>query len=162
MRTNPGRRVRRAQRNRVHAPTRMSEEQRYAQAGADRFGALLDHLGIVDAKVVYDEDYEDRTEGDGPCVAAPDYTRPQAGRESSAYEFAIMAALQDKPVYQGSVHPDVVARRRAKNRAARRARRADRAAVALLMLVSGFIGAAFYYASPDQTPQSAAVVEVAR
>lgn len=38
----------------------------------------------------------------------------------------ILYGLQKKPVYEGTVPPAVVAKRRAKNRAARRARRINR------------------------------------
>ncbi len=132
--SNPGRRARRQQRHGVHAPTRMTEFQRNHQAEANRFDGMLDHLDIAatgnpDAETL-EAEYLDEEIGvaDGTAAAdtrpQPDYTRPIADREASAYEFAVMAALQDKPVYQKSVHPDEIRRRRARNRAARKARKA--------------------------------------
>lgn len=156
MRTNPGRRIRRAQRYGHRAPTRMTEHQRYQQACAGPYDRMLDHLGIIDVDIVDD----DHGTGHGdptppPTAAGRDNTHPITDTEPHAYQLAILAALQDKPVYQGSVHVDVIARRRARNKAARRARRArraDRAAFALLMVMSLFIGAIGYYASDPEIP----------
>jgi len=42
------------------------------------------------------------------------------------YARTILHALQSKPMYLGTVPPEVIARRRAKNKRARAARRANR------------------------------------
>lgn len=130
MRTNPGRRMRRAKRFGLRAPTRMTEHQRFQQAELGRCDAVLAHLGVA-----VDLDGDALVDGPAPAAAEtsppaegqeagqPDYTRPLADREANAYEFAVLAALQDKPVYQQSVPADVIEHRRAKNRAARKARR---------------------------------------
>lgn len=130
MRTNPGRRLRRAKRFGLRAPTRMTEDQRFQQAETGRCDAVLAHLGVsadLDDNVPVDEAAPAAAETSPPAegreAGQPDYTRPSGGRESGAYEFAVLAALQDKPVYQQSVPADVIERRRAKNRAARKARR---------------------------------------
>lgn len=49
-------------------------------------------------------------------------------REITEYERAILAGLQHKPVYQGTVDPVTVQERRARNRVARRSRRINRLA----------------------------------
>ena len=125
MRTNPGRRLRRAKRFGLRAPTRMTEDQRFQQAENGRCDGVLAHLGVsadLDDNVPVDE-AAPAAAAEGREAVQPDYTRPSAGRELGAYEFAVLAALQDKPVYQQSVPADVIERRRAKNRAARKARR---------------------------------------
>jgi len=119
--------MRRAKRFGLRAPTRMTEYQRFQQAEVGRCGGVLAHLGVA-SDLADDDQVDDTTpaevETSPPAPAGqPDYTRPQGDRESSAYEFAVMAALQDKPVYQQSVPADVIAHRRAQNRAARKARR---------------------------------------
>ena len=48
--------------------------------------------------------------------------------EPNGYERAILAGLQAKPTYQGTVDPVVVATRRRRNKAARRSRRINRLA----------------------------------
>lgn len=50
------------------------------------------------------------------------------GAEPGKFAQAILLGLQHKPVCGGTVDPVVVAKRRAKNRAARRARRVNRLA----------------------------------
>lgn len=130
MRTNPGRRLRRAQKFGLRASTRMSDYQRDRQAEGGRCDAVLAHLGVLpdlDEDAPVDDATPTVTEtsppAEGQDAGQPDYTRPVADRESTAYEFAVLAALQDKPVYQQTVPADEVERRRAKNRAARKARR---------------------------------------
>lgn len=49
--------------------------------------------------------------------------------EPTGYDRLILFGLQFKPTYQGTVDPVVVARRRARNKAARRSRRINRLAV---------------------------------
>lgn len=122
--------MRRAKRFGLRAPTRMTEDQRFQQAENGRCDAVLAHLGVaadLDEDVSVDEPAPAAAEtsppAEGQVSGQPDYTRPSAGRESGAYEFAVLAALQDKPVYQRSVPADVIERRRARNRAARKARR---------------------------------------
>ena len=127
--SSPGRRLRRAQRFGVHAPTRMSEYQRHRQAETGSCDGLFDYLGIID-DIIYDEDEEAVVEHRDDAAAPAgqlDYTRPLADRESTAFEFAFLSALQSKPVYQQSVPADEVQRRRDRNRAARKARRRNRA-----------------------------------
>lgn len=130
--SSPGRRLRRAQRFGAPAPTRMSEYQRHRQAETGSCRGVFDHLGIID-DIIIDEGeeavVEDRDDAAAPA-GQPDYTRPLADRESTAFEFAVLSALQSKPVYQQSVPADEVQRRRDRNRAARKARRNQRQAVA--------------------------------
>lgn len=42
------------------------------------------------------------------------------------YSFAILMALQDKPMYLGTANPKAVAKRRTRNRLARQSRKANR------------------------------------
>lgn len=123
MRTNPGRRLRRAQKFGLRAPTRMTDYQRDRQAEGGRCDAVLAHLGVLPDLDETATEAAETSPTQTPAAGQPDYTRPVADRESNAYEFAVLAALQDKPVYQQSVPADVIERRRAKNRAARKARR---------------------------------------
>lgn len=46
--------------------------------------------------------------------------------EDGAYQKVILAALQTKPMYQGTVPDEVVAKRRAANKVARASRRKNR------------------------------------
>lgn len=123
MRTNPGRRLRRAQKFGLRASTRMSDYQRDRQAEGGRCDAVLAHLGVLPDLDETATEVVEASPTQTPAAGQPDYTRPVADRESTAYEFAVLAALQDKPVYQQTVPADEVERRRAKNRAARKARR---------------------------------------
>lgn len=156
MRTNPGRRARRFRRHGHRQPTRMTEYQRGQQALLDRHDGMRCHLGLIDDAAVDDVDVEDSSTEQDPAAdtAAVDtddssHYRPAGElREVTAYERAILGALQNKPVYPKSVHPDVIQARRRRDRAARRARRANRAAVALLMAVMMGFGAALYYSVP--------------
>ncbi|GAB2906777.1 hypothetical protein GCM10027047_01250 [Rhodococcus aerolatus] len=55
-----------------------------------------------------------------------DLSRPAAVRPPTAYERMILAGLQARQVYGGTVDPVTVAERRARNRVARASRRINR------------------------------------
>ncbi|WP_319456913.1 MULTISPECIES: hypothetical protein [unclassified Mycobacterium] len=74
--------------------------------------------------------YDDNT---GICTACPapaaePATPPRANPYDTEFAHAIAAGLQHKTVYQGTVHPDEIERRRLRNRDANRSRRANRRA----------------------------------
>lgn len=108
-----------------------------------------------------------RSEDDNPAWFVPE------PREPTDYELAILGGLQHKPVYQDTVHPDEIRRRRLRNRDAKRARRRQRrarvkrgnrgnaAAVLWLMVASVFFGAAFFYSAPAHAATNAATIRIA-
>lgn len=172
MRTNPGRRARRFRRHGHRQPTRMTEYQRNQQALLDRHDGMRCHLGINDSDGVEELGVELDAETDGAAAESDDNDDgddtykgghlASGAREATAYERAILGALQHKPVYPKSVHPDVIAARRHRNKRARRARRQNRSATALLMVVMLFFGAALYYSVPAKADpiDSAAYLKV--
>lgn len=46
--------------------------------------------------------------------------------EPTAYQLLVLAALQDKPMYAGTVSPKVIVKRRSLNRRQRASRKANR------------------------------------
>jgi hypothetical protein len=137
----------------VRQPTRMTQWQRNRQAEQQRFDPMLVRLGIhVDAQIVDDDENSDgaagQTEAEAEPLTYPGGHEPSGVREATAYERAILGALQQKPVYEGTVAADVIAARRRRNKLARRARRANRAAAVWLMLFSVLFGAAVHYSIP--------------
>lgn len=55
-------------------------------------------------------------------------TNNQTSPIETEYARAILAGLQGKPIYEGTVDPVTVAERRARNKSARRSRRINRKA----------------------------------
>lgn len=66
--------------------------------------------------------------GEGEFAEFVESARNDPLREPTEFEKAILMGLQSKPVYQGTVEPEGVARRRRRNKQARKSRRINRLA----------------------------------
>lgn len=174
MKGSPTRARRRAARA-VRQPTRMTEYQRHRQTerptGTEALRAYLyDDLDLdVSNELVHpeqglDQDEPAAVDESADTEAEVVHPDPEPVREPTAYELAILGALQNKPVYMGDMAADDIRKRRLRNRDSKRGRRLQRRAkvrqkrrrqhranaAAVLMLFGAqlFIGAVWAAASP--------------